>query len=54
MEDKNKDHRMIDADPNDLRQHFQFAHAIVVAMGTIVLLLSGVLGKMCSRMRRMR
>ncbi|XP_050137095.1 uncharacterized protein LOC126612670 [Malus sylvestris] len=33
MEDKNKDQSVIDADPNNLRQHFQFTHAIVVAMG---------------------
>ncbi|KAB2626319.1 hypothetical protein D8674_017979 [Pyrus ussuriensis x Pyrus communis] len=28
MEDKNKDQSVTDANPNDLRQHFQFAHAI--------------------------
>ncbi|XP_050135163.1 uncharacterized protein LOC126611022 [Malus sylvestris] len=33
MEDKNKDHSVTDIDSNDLRQHFQFAHAIAVAMG---------------------
>ncbi|XP_050102459.1 uncharacterized protein LOC126582362 [Malus sylvestris] len=33
MEDKNKEHSMIDADLNDLRQHFQFAHTIAVAIG---------------------
>ncbi|KAB2630724.1 hypothetical protein D8674_008243 [Pyrus ussuriensis x Pyrus communis] len=33
MEDKNKDHSLTDADPNDLRQHFQFEHAIAVAVG---------------------
>ncbi|KAB2617237.1 hypothetical protein D8674_013106 [Pyrus ussuriensis x Pyrus communis] len=32
MEDKNKDQSMTDADPNDLRQHFQFAHAIAIAI----------------------
>ncbi|KAB2614791.1 hypothetical protein D8674_021379 [Pyrus ussuriensis x Pyrus communis] len=32
MEDKNKDHSMPAVDPNDLRQHFEFAHAIGVAM----------------------
>ncbi|KAB2611019.1 hypothetical protein D8674_019051 [Pyrus ussuriensis x Pyrus communis] len=33
MEDKNKDQSVTNANPNDLRQHFQFAHAIAVAMG---------------------
>ncbi|TQE05697.1 hypothetical protein C1H46_008716 [Malus baccata] len=33
MEDKNKDQSVTDADPNNLRQHFQFTHAIAVAMG---------------------
>ncbi|KAB2632640.1 hypothetical protein D8674_028887 [Pyrus ussuriensis x Pyrus communis] len=33
MEDKNKDDNVTNADPNDFRQHFQFAHAIAVAMG---------------------
>ncbi|KAB2606188.1 hypothetical protein D8674_005905 [Pyrus ussuriensis x Pyrus communis] len=33
MEDKNKDQSVTDVNPNDLRQHFQFAHAIAVAMG---------------------
>ncbi|KAB2597874.1 hypothetical protein D8674_000794 [Pyrus ussuriensis x Pyrus communis] len=33
MEDKNKDDNMTDENPNDLMQHFQFMHAIVVAMG---------------------
>ncbi|TQD75080.1 hypothetical protein C1H46_039387 [Malus baccata] len=33
MEDKNKDQSVPIADPNDLRQHFEFVHAIDVAMG---------------------
>ncbi|XP_050133390.1 uncharacterized protein LOC126609587 [Malus sylvestris] len=33
MEDKNKDQSVPAANPNDLRQHFEFTHAIVVAMG---------------------
>ncbi|XP_050102116.1 uncharacterized protein LOC126582147 [Malus sylvestris] len=33
MEDKNKDDNVTDADLNDLMQHFQFTHAIAVAMG---------------------
>ena len=33
MEDKNKDQSVTDSDPNDLRQHSLFAHAIAVAMG---------------------
>ncbi|TQE14286.1 hypothetical protein C1H46_000205 [Malus baccata] len=33
MEDKNKDDKATDADPNDLMQHFQFEHAIAIAMG---------------------
>ncbi|KAB2612430.1 hypothetical protein D8674_034746 [Pyrus ussuriensis x Pyrus communis] len=33
MEDKNKNQSVPATNPNDLRQHFEFAHAIVVAMG---------------------
>ncbi|TQD71434.1 hypothetical protein C1H46_043031 [Malus baccata] len=33
MADKNKDENVRDANPHDLREHFEFAHAIVVAMG---------------------
>ncbi|KAB2630867.1 hypothetical protein D8674_008386 [Pyrus ussuriensis x Pyrus communis] len=33
MEDKNKDQSVPAANLNDLRQHFEFAHVIVVAMG---------------------
>ncbi|KAB2616934.1 hypothetical protein D8674_012803 [Pyrus ussuriensis x Pyrus communis] len=33
MTDKNKDESVHDANPHDLRQHFEFAHAIAVAMG---------------------
>ncbi|KAB2613202.1 hypothetical protein D8674_035518 [Pyrus ussuriensis x Pyrus communis] len=32
MEDKNKDQSVPAINPNDLRQHFEFAHAIDVAM----------------------
>ncbi|KAB2608328.1 hypothetical protein D8674_011496 [Pyrus ussuriensis x Pyrus communis] len=33
MEDKNRDQSVPVANSNDLRQHFKFAHAIVVAIG---------------------
>ncbi|XP_050109920.1 uncharacterized protein LOC126588829 [Malus sylvestris] len=33
MEDKNKDQSMHVANPNDLRQHFEFAHTIAIAIG---------------------
>ncbi|XP_068308868.1 uncharacterized protein [Pyrus communis] len=33
MEDKNRDQSVPVANSNDLRQHFEFAHAIVVAIG---------------------
>ena len=33
MADKNKDESVRDANPHDLREHFEFAHAIAVAMG---------------------
>ncbi|KAB2635958.1 hypothetical protein D8674_026492 [Pyrus ussuriensis x Pyrus communis] len=33
MADKNKDKSVRDANPHDLREHFEFAHAIAVAMG---------------------
>ena len=33
MADKNKDENVCDANPHDLREHFEFAHAIAVAMG---------------------
>ncbi|TQE07628.1 hypothetical protein C1H46_006771 [Malus baccata] len=33
MADKNKDESVRDANPHDLREHFEFVHAIVVAMG---------------------
>ncbi|KAB2631047.1 hypothetical protein D8674_008566 [Pyrus ussuriensis x Pyrus communis] len=32
MVDKNKDESVRDANPHDLREHFEFAHATVVAM----------------------
>ncbi|TQD92847.1 hypothetical protein C1H46_021556 [Malus baccata] len=33
MADKNKDKSVRDANPHDLREHFEFAHAIAIAMG---------------------
>ena len=33
MADKNKDESVPDTNPHDLRDHFEFAHAITVAMG---------------------
>ncbi|TQD70164.1 hypothetical protein C1H46_044304 [Malus baccata] len=33
MANKNKDESVHNTNPHDLRQHFEFAHAIVVAMG---------------------
>ena len=33
MADKNKDESVRDTNPHDLREHFEFVHAIVVAMG---------------------
>ncbi|TQE12485.1 hypothetical protein C1H46_001876 [Malus baccata] len=33
MEDKNKDQSVPTTNSNDLRQHFEFVHAIVVAIG---------------------
>ncbi|XP_050121244.1 uncharacterized protein LOC126598913 [Malus sylvestris] len=33
MANKNKDESVRDTNPHDLRQHFEFAHAIAVAMG---------------------
>ncbi|KAB2611265.1 hypothetical protein D8674_019297 [Pyrus ussuriensis x Pyrus communis] len=33
MADKNKDENVCDTKPHDLKDHFEFAHAIVVAMG---------------------
>ncbi|TQE02880.1 hypothetical protein C1H46_011492 [Malus baccata] len=33
MADKNKDESVRDANPHDLRDNFEFAHAIAVAMG---------------------
>ncbi|KAB2631483.1 serine hydroxymethyltransferase 7-like [Pyrus ussuriensis x Pyrus communis] len=34
MVDINKDESVHDANPHDLREHFEFTHAIVVAMGS--------------------
>ncbi|KAB2615105.1 hypothetical protein D8674_021693 [Pyrus ussuriensis x Pyrus communis] len=33
MSNKNKDESVCDANPHDLRDHFELAHAIVVAIG---------------------
>ncbi|KAB2608016.1 hypothetical protein D8674_011184 [Pyrus ussuriensis x Pyrus communis] len=33
MADKNKDENVRDANPHDLREHFEFAHAIAIAIG---------------------
>ncbi|KAB2604434.1 hypothetical protein D8674_042112 [Pyrus ussuriensis x Pyrus communis] len=46
MADKKKGETVRDANPHDLRDHFEFAHAIVVAMGNNCPTASGILGKM--------
>ncbi|TQD89149.1 hypothetical protein C1H46_025318 [Malus baccata] len=33
MADKNNDESVRDANPHDLREHFEFSHAIAIAMG---------------------
>ncbi|KAB2617314.1 hypothetical protein D8674_013183 [Pyrus ussuriensis x Pyrus communis] len=33
MADKNKDESVRDANPHELKDHFEFAHAIAIAMG---------------------
>ncbi|XP_050112135.1 uncharacterized protein LOC126590687 [Malus sylvestris] len=34
MENRKKDDNVTDADPNNVMHHFQFAHAIAIAMGS--------------------
>ncbi|TQD93460.1 hypothetical protein C1H46_020928 [Malus baccata] len=33
MADKNRSETLLDANPHDLRDHFEFAHVIAIAMG---------------------